>query len=51
MQKGETYMIIDYQDVQQIVRQSDSIIFDPDLLKQTFTKSPADYVTLVDKHV
>lgn len=44
-------MLIDYKQVQQIVRQTDSIIFNSDLLQHTFTKGPADYVTLADKRV
>ena len=44
-------MHIDYEHVQQIVRQTDSIIFNSSLLQHTFTKGPADYVTLVDKSV
>ena len=44
-------MNTNHQLIQQLVRQTDSIIFNPALLNQTYTKGPGDYVTLVDKQV
>ncbi|MBQ8803517.1 MAG: inositol monophosphatase [Tyzzerella sp.] len=44
-------MNIDFTKIKEIILQTDSIIFDPELLNQVTVKGPADYVTLVDKNV
>lgn len=44
-------MKIDFSKIESIIRQTDSIIFNPEFLQQVTVKGPSDYVTLVDKMV